>query len=119
VADNYWRLDKFCIGSGARMAAPEPTGGRPGVTEVDALNLRIVPNPSNGRFVARFRTLAGQPATLTLTDEAGRAVRAAQTIAGTGQEHTETIQVPAQVRGVLLLQVVSGTQRSTRKVMIE
>jgi hypothetical protein len=29
------------------------------------------------------------------------------------------IQLPAQVRGVLLLQVVSGNQRSTRKVLIE
>jgi hypothetical protein len=110
----YVRLDRFCISSGARQAAPEPN-----VTEADELNLRIVPNPSNGRFVARFRTVAAQAATLTLTDEAGRAVRAAQTIMGTGAEHAETIQLPAQVRGVLLLQVVSGSQRSSQKVLIE
>jgi Thermolysin metallopeptidase, alpha-helical domain len=53
----------------------------------------------------------GQPVTIT----AG----SAQTIVGTGQEHAELIQLPAQVRGVLLLQVVSGNQRSTRKVLIE
>jgi hypothetical protein len=110
----YVRLDRFCISSGARQAAVEP-----GIAETDELNLRIAPNPSNGRFVARFRTVASQAATLTLTDEAGRAVRAVQTIVGTGAEHAETIQLPAQVRGVLLLQVVTGGQRSIRKVLIE
>jgi hypothetical protein len=73
--------------------------------------------------VARFKTIVGQAYTLTLTDEAGRSVRAAQVIVGTGQEHAEVIQLPAQVRGVLLLQVMTGakrgTQRSGRKVLIE
>jgi hypothetical protein len=110
----YVRLDRFCISSGARQAAPEPN-----VAEADGLHLRIVPNPSNGRFVARFGTVAGQAYTLTLTDAAGRSVRAAQTIVGTGQEHAEVIQLPAQVRGMLLLQVSSGSQRSSRKVLIE
>ena len=101
----------------------EPCGGRVGVAEPTepetGLRLTVSPNPNTGQFTVRFQTAAGQVATLRLSDLNGRAVRPAQTIVGTGQVHQEAISLPAQVRGLLLLEVVSGGQRGTQKVLIE
>ncbi len=97
---------------GARLAAQEPT-------ETVELGLRIAPNPSNGRFTVHFQTKPGEKASLRLVDLTGRAVRATQFITGTGGEHTEAIVLPGSVRGVLIVEVVSGGQRASQKVLIE
>ena len=97
---------------GARLAAEEPT-------QTEGLDLRVAPNPSNGRFTVHFQTKLGETATLRLSDLNGRAVRATQTIRGTGGEHAEAIVLPASVHGVLLLDVVSGAQRASQKIIIE
>ena len=106
-----------------RFEATTCPGGRVGVAEPaesgTGLLLTVSPNPNTGQFTVRFQTVAGQPATLRLSDVNGRAVRLVQTIAGTGQVHQEAISLPAQVRGLLLLEVVSGGQRGTQKVLIE
>ncbi len=110
--DNYFfYFDKFCVQSGARLAAQEPSE-----TELD---LRVAPNPSNGRFTVHFRTQIGKTATLRLSDLNGRAVRTTQTIMGTGGTHDEAIVLPASVHGVLLIDVVSGSQRASQKVLVE
>ena len=106
-----------------RFEATTCPGGRVGVAEPaepeTGLRLTVSPNPNTGQFIVRFQTKAGQPATLRLSDVSGRPVRPAQTIAGTGQLHQEAISLPAQVRGLLLLEVVSGGQRGIQKVLIE
>ena len=97
---------------GARLAADEPT-------QTEGLDLRVAPNPSNGRFTVHFQTKLGETATLRLSDLNGRAVRATQTIMGTGGEHAEAIVLPASVHGVLLIDVVSGGQRAGQKIIID
>ena len=97
---------------GARLAAEEPT-------QTEGLDLRVAPNPSNGRFTVHFQTKIGETATLRLSDLNGRAVRATQTIRGTGGEHDEAIVLPANVHGVLLLDVVSGGQWASQKIIID
>ena len=101
----------------------EPCGGRRAVAEPDndpaVLNMVVSPNPNTGQFTVRFHTKAGQGATLQLTDLHGRAVRPATVITGTGQTHEEVIQLPVHVRGLLFIDVRSGQQRGTQKVLIE
>jgi Carbohydrate binding module (family 6)/Secretion system C-terminal sorting domain len=106
----YIRLDKFCISSGGRMAAQE---------QPDELALHIAPNPSSGRFTVHFQTKPGEIATLQLTDVNGKAIRATQTIMGTGQQHSEAITLPATTRGIIVVSVVSGERRASQKVLIE
>ncbi len=101
----------------------EPCSGRIGVDEPAeepmSLELVVAPNPNNGQFTVRFQTQIGQPATLRLSDLNGQAVRPVQTITGTGGTHQEAISLPAHIQGVLLLEVISGQQRGSRKVLIE
>ncbi len=111
IANQFLFFDKFCLMNGGRMAAQEPTE--------TGLDLRVAPNPSNGRFTVHFRTQIGQTATLRLSDLNGRTVRTTQTIMGTGGTHAEAIVLPASVHGVLLIDVVSGSQRASQKIIIE
>ncbi len=101
----------------------EPCGARMGVAEpgveVADLGLRIAPNPSNGRFTVHFQTKLGEVASLRLSDLTGRAVRATQSITGTGGEHTEAVVLPGHVRGIVIVDVVSGGRRASQKVLIE
>ncbi|MBO0947617.1 T9SS type A sorting domain-containing protein [Fibrella sp. HMF5405] len=95
------------------MAVDEPA------TDLTTLEVVVTPNPNSGQFTVLFQTKAGQMATLRISDLKGRAVRPTHTILGTGCIHQETVNLPAQVPGVLLLEVVSGQQRGIRKVLIE
>ena len=101
----------------------EPCGARLGAVEpgsaVADLGLHIAPNPSNGRFTVHFQTRLGEVASLRLSDLSGRSVRAAQSITGTGGEHTEAIALPGSVGGVVIVEVVSGGRRASQKVLIE
>ncbi|WP_375444392.1 sialate O-acetylesterase [uncultured Fibrella sp.] len=101
----------------------EPCGARLGMAELAndpmSLELIVAPNPNDGQFTVRFQTQAGQVAMLRLSDVNGRSVRPSQTIEGTGLLHEEAIKLPVSVHGMLLLEVVSGQQRGTRKILID
>ncbi len=106
--------------------AGDACGARVGVAEPGSegynLGISIAPNPNNGRFTVHFQTKLGELASLRLSDltgRAGRAVRATQSITGTGGEHAEAVVLPGSVRGVVIVEVVSGGRRASQKVLIE
>ena len=58
-------------------------------------------------------------ASLRLSDLTGRAVRATQSVTGTGGEHAEAVVLPGSVRGMIIVEVISGGRRASQKVLIE
>ncbi len=85
---------------------------------LNAASLGLAPNPAHGRTTVLVPAVAGATrATLTLSDALGRAVRtvsAALPAAGLRQE----LNLEGLAPGVYLLQVQAGTERASRRLLV-
>ncbi|TDB60872.1 T9SS type A sorting domain-containing protein [Arundinibacter roseus] len=95
----------------ARMSAEEMAEVAPAAEDAESSQrLTAFPNPSGGQFDVQFYAPPGRPATLTVTDLAGREVWRKPLI-GTGIQR-EAVRLPEDVAGMylLILQKETGSQ---------
>ena len=117
----------------APLALPEPTPAPPvpptpptpaelaGSAELAELpvwleELQVFPNPADDQLRVRFRSNAGGPAVLRLLDLNGKVVYEEQ-IEKTGTTIDKTIKIPADKKGILLLQLEQGGQKLNHRVL--
>ncbi|MCF8257768.1 MAG: choice-of-anchor J domain-containing protein [Flavobacteriales bacterium] len=83
--------------------------------EADAVsNLKVYPNPSNGQFMVHLTGIEGH-ADLTITDMTGRTVYA-RTVVGNGNlTHAVNMDLKS---GAYLLNIISGTETSTTRIVL-
>ncbi|KAA9332701.1 T9SS type A sorting domain-containing protein [Adhaeribacter soli] len=93
---------------------PEVLGLKEGKPEI---NISISPNPNQGKFQLQISNLKNAKAEVTITDLLGRKILHQELKAANNQINQE-LTIPA-TKGMYLLQVKSGEQVSTRKIVVE
>ena len=89
-----------------------------GITEKEfKLPLSISPNPNHGKFQLQISDLKNAKAEVTVTDLLGRTIMHQELKAYNNQINQE-LTIP-ETKGMYLLQVKSGEQVSTRKIVVE
>ncbi|KAA9325025.1 SBBP repeat-containing protein [Adhaeribacter soli] len=101
--------NRFVLHVGARISGvPETAKG---------MEVKLYPNPSNGKFQLQLSGLKASSAELIITDLTGKTILQKQVKANSGNI-TENIELKA-AKGIYLLQIKADQQVITRKVIVE
>ena len=101
---NNWSLE-FCVSEGLSVA------------ENHLDNLIIYPNPNNGEFNIGFNSKSGEEITIEVYDISGRAIFTNRY--NTVSRFEEVIRLNNAQSGVYLLSISDGTQKVTKKIIID
>jgi hypothetical protein len=88
------------------------------ITELDAPNMEVYPNPNKGQFTVRYESTNEISVNIVLVDALGREVYSRQTSAVTGPNEW-MIEPQNLTSGVYLLRLKVGDEDKVIKVVIE
>jgi hypothetical protein len=104
----WWRSSS--LGSGGGQAQP---------TALSQSGIELFPNPAKaGRVTVQYSLPRAEPASVTLLDVSGRAVRT-QEVAATSRCGSFNVDASGLNAGVYILKLESGTSSQTRKLVIQ
>ena len=86
------------------------------VTDFELSDLRVYPNPNNGSFNVGFSPKSGQDISIEVYDIRGRAIYSKTY--GSVSRFDEVIQLNNADSGVYLLSIADGSQKVTKKIVV-
>ena len=86
------------------------------VTDFELSDLRVYPNPNNGSFNVGFSPKSGQDISIEVYDIRGRAIYSKTY--GSVSRFDEVIQLNDADSGVYLLSIADGSQKVTKKIVV-
>jgi len=101
---NSWSLE-ICAASGLS------------VTENELENLSVYPNPNNGEFNIEFNPTSGEDISIEVYDIRGRYIYS--NIYSNVSRFEEVIRLNNAQSGVYLLTIADGTQKVTKKIIVD
>ncbi|WP_400075641.1 reprolysin-like metallopeptidase [Winogradskyella sp. R77965] len=101
---NSWSVE-FCVPAGLSVAE----------NELD--NLSIYPNPNNGQFNIGFNSKSGEDITIEVYDIRGRAIYT--NVFSNVSRFEEVIRLNNAQSGVYLLTIADGSQKVTKKIIVD
>jgi len=101
---NSWSLE-LCVDSGLS------------VTENELENLSVYPNPNNGEFNIGFNPTSGEDISIEVYDIRGRVIYS--NIYSNVSRFEEVIRLNNAQSGVYLLTIADGTQKVTKKIIVD
>ncbi len=78
----------------------------------------LYPNPTQGAFTIRFKTISSENVLIRIMDIAGRTVFA-NTYQNVASDFSERVMLENISSGIYLLQIQNGNKQTTRKLLIE
>lgn len=113
-------MHKVIVTTRARIEDTEKDESRSSKKEKSDLKLnelRLYPNPSDGKFTIEFESEGKQPITITITDMNGKQVQK-QEVKGEGR-HNLWFNLSKEGKGAYILNLQQGKKSITRKIVIE
>ncbi|GGW57614.1 putative secreted protein (Por secretion system target) [Winogradskyella epiphytica] len=87
------------------------------VQEDEITNLSIYPNPNNGEFNINFTPQSGEAITIDVFDMRGRSIY--NQVYSSVSRFEETIQLQNAQSGIYMLRISDGSQKVTKKIVVE